>query len=162
MTATASSALWFLPFVTPIALWAAYSDLSTMKIPNKSVLALMAIFLVVGLIALPFAEYWPRLIHFVVILLVGFVLTMTGLVGAGDAKFAAAMAPFVALSDATFVIMLFAVSAVIGVVGHRLAKRTPLRKLAPNWESWNRTKDFPMGLPLAATLVIYLCFVAFT
>jgi prepilin peptidase CpaA len=162
MTATANSALWFLPFVTPIAIWAAYSDLSTMKIPNKSVLALMAIFIAVGLIALPFAEYWPRLIHFVVILLVGFIITMIGLVGAGDAKFAAAMAPFIALGDAIFVVMLFAVCAVIGVTGHRLAKRTPLRNLAPNWESWNRKKEFPMGLPLAATLVAYLCFVAFS
>jgi prepilin peptidase CpaA len=161
MTATASSALWFLPFVAPIAIWAAYSDLSTMKIPNKSVLALMAIFITVGLIALPFPEYWPRLIHFVVILLVGFVVTMIGLVGAGDAKFAAAMAPFVALGDAVFVVMLFAVCAVICVVGHRLAKKTPLRNLSPNWESWKRTKEFPMGLPLAACLVIYLFFVAF-
>lgn len=162
MTATASSALWFLPFVTPLAIWAAYSDLSTMKIPNKSVMALMAVFLVVGLIALPFSEYWPRLIHFVVVLVVGFIITMIGLVGAGDAKFAAAMAPFVALGDATSMIMLFAICAVIGVVGHRLAKRTPIRTLTPNWESWNRTKDFPMGLPLAATLVIYLCLVAFS
>jgi prepilin peptidase CpaA len=161
MTATASSALWFLPFVTPIAIWAAYSDLSTMKIPNKSVLALMAIFIVVGLIALPFPDYWPRLINFVVILLVGFVVTMIGLVGAGDAKFAAAMAPFIALGDAIFAVMLFAVCAVVSVAGHRLAKKTPLRNLAPNWESWNRAKEFPMGLPLAASLVIYLCFVAF-
>ena len=161
MLATANSALWFLPFVTPVAIWAAYSDLSTMKIPNKSVLALMTIFIVVGLFAMPFAEYWPRMIHFVVILVVGFVITMVGLVGAGDAKFAAAMAPFVALGDAVFVLMLFAVCAVVGVVGHRLAKRTPIRKLTPNWESWQREKDFPMGLPLAATLVIYLCIAAF-
>lgn len=162
MIASASSALWFLPFVTPIAIWAAYSDLSTMKIPNKSVMALLGIFLIIGLIALPFNEYWPRLIHFGVVLLVGFVVTMIGLVGAGDAKFAAAMAPFIALGDVTSVFMIFALCALVGVVGHRVAKRTPIRKLTPNWESWARTKEFPMGLPLAATLVIYLYLAAFT
>ena len=160
MTASASSAIWFLPFVAPICLWVAYSDLSTMKIPNKAVLALIVGFLVVGLIALPFPEYWPRLINFAVILLIGFILTLTGLVGAGDAKFAAAMALFIDRGDIPFILMLFGLTAIVGIAGHRLAKVTPLRKLVPNWESWERTKDFPMGLPLAATLLIYLCFVA--
>ncbi len=43
------TALWFLPFVLPIALWVAWSDMKFMKIPNKAVLALVAVFAVVGL-----------------------------------------------------------------------------------------------------------------
>jgi prepilin peptidase CpaA len=159
MTASAISAMWFLPFVAPICLWVAYSDLSTMKIPNKAVLALIIGFLVAGLLALPFPEYWPRLINFGVVLLIGFLMTMTGLVGAGDAKFAAAMALFIARGDVPFILMLFGLTAIVSIAAHRLAKITPLRKLAPNWESWERTKDFPMGVPLAATLLIYLIFV---
>lgn len=160
MGTTASVAIWFIPLVIPISIWVAYSDLSRMKIPNVAVLALMATFIVLGLIALPFAEYWPRLIHFFVVLLIGFLMTMTGLVGAGDAKFAAAMAPFFALSDLGFTMMLFAGTAFICIIAHRIAKRTPLRKLTPNWESWARDRDFPMGLPLAATLTLYLVFAA--
>lgn len=159
MGASASSAMWFLPFIAPICVWVAYSDLSTMKIPNKAVLAMIVGFLVVGLIALPFPEYWPRLINFVVVLLIGFLLTMTGFVGAGDAKFAAAMALFIDRSDVPSVLILFGLVAFFSIIGHRLAKATPLRKLAPHWESWTREKDFPMGLPLAATLLGYLIFV---
>ncbi|MDW3118675.1 MAG: hypothetical protein R8G60_13530 [Roseovarius pacificus] len=54
---TSAQALWFLPFVLPICLWVVWSDLSTMRIPNKAVLALTAVFLVIGLIALPLADY---------------------------------------------------------------------------------------------------------
>ena len=48
MVITASSALWFLPFAIPIAIWVAWSDMKFMKIPNMAVLALLAVFLGVG------------------------------------------------------------------------------------------------------------------
>ena len=67
----------------PISIWAALSDLSTMKIPNKTVLSLMAVYLVVGLIALPLPEYGLRMTHFLVILVIGFLLNMAGMLGAG-------------------------------------------------------------------------------
>ncbi len=53
MTTTVWTALWFLPFLVPIAVWVAWSDMKFMKIPNMAVLAMMVVFLVVGLIALP-------------------------------------------------------------------------------------------------------------
>ncbi len=50
------------------------SDMKFMKIPNKAVLALMAVFAVVGLIALPLDVWAWRWAHFLVIVLViGFV-----------------------------------------------------------------------------------------
>lgn len=147
---------------TLIAIWVAWSDLSSMKIPNKAVIALLVVFLIVGLLSFTLLDLGWRLSHFAVVLAVGFVMTITGLVGAGDAKFAAAMAPFVALSDATSVAAMFAVSTIAAFILHRLARVSPLRKLAPNWESWERTRDFPMGLPLATTLVWYLASRAFS
>ena len=63
MTLTFAQALWFLPFALPISIWVAWSDLKFMKIPNKAVYALLAVFLVVGLIALPLADYPWRLLH---------------------------------------------------------------------------------------------------
>jgi prepilin peptidase CpaA len=50
---TAATALWFLPFVLPIAIWVSWSDMKFMKIPNRSVVSLVAVFFAVGLVALP-------------------------------------------------------------------------------------------------------------
>jgi prepilin peptidase CpaA len=33
---------------------------------------------------------------------------------------------------------------------------SPLRRLAPDWQSWHTGKKFPMGLALGGTLAIYL------
>ncbi len=156
MAITAWSAWLFLPFVIPISIWVAWSDMKFMKIPNKAVIALMVTFVVVGLVALPLAEYPWRLLHFVVVLLVGFIINMVGGVGAGDAKFAAAMAPFFALGDLRLLLYLFAGVLLAAVLVHRLARKIPaIRRLTPDWESWAR-KDFPMGLALGSTLAFYL------
>ncbi len=160
MLLSVSAALWFLPFVVPICLWVAWSDLATMKIPNKAVLALIVVYLVVGLIVFPFEQWAWQLTHFAVILVVGFVLTLAGVMGAGDAKFAAAAAPFVMLADGINVAAIFTICVVLGFVTHRLARVTPFRKLTPNWESWERTREFPMGYPLAGTLMVYLILAA--
>ncbi|MCV2880508.1 prepilin peptidase [Actibacterium sp. XHP0104] len=156
MSTTISTAMWFLPFVTPIALWVAWSDMKTMLIPNKAVLALFVVFAVVGLIALPFDAYLWRYAHLVVVLIVGFILNMIGAIGAGDAKFAAVMAPFIAIADLPDFATLFAVVLVATFLLHRVARRVPaLRNTAPGWESWER-KDFPMGLALGVSLFLHL------
>ncbi len=157
MTAQTSwAALWFLPFATPIAIWVAWSDMARMKIPNKAVMALVAVFAVVGLVALPLPDYGWRWTHLAVVLAIGFIANAAGLLGAGDAKFAAAMAPFVLRDDLVLFGYLFAAVLLAGFAIHRLARRVPaLRARAPDWESWER-KDFPMGLCLGAALVFYL------
>ena len=94
-----TTAAWFLPFVLPITVWVAWSDMATMKIPNKAVLALLAVFIVVGLVALPFNDYVWRYLHFGVVIVIGFIMASVGMMGAGDAKYGAAMAPFIALQD---------------------------------------------------------------
>ncbi|WP_372885174.1 prepilin peptidase [Shimia sp.] len=156
LSISAQSALWFLPFVAPICLYVAWSDMRMMKIPNMAVLALAGVFLIVGLLALPLADYPWRLLHFVVVLLVGMGLNAGGLIGAGDAKFAAAAAPFIALGDLLFVTVVFAATLLAAWVTHRLAKHSPIRRLVPDWESWHRGWDFPMGLALGGTLGLYL------
>lgn len=157
MTAqTAASAIWFLPFVLPIAVWVAWSDMARMKIPNLAVLALLVVFAVVGLIALPLDVYSWRWVNLVVILAVGFIANMLGLMGAGDAKFAAAMAPFILRDDFVLFMYLFAATLLAGFTIHRIARRIgPIRRRTEDWESWTR-KDFPMGLCLAGALVFYL------
>lgn len=153
---TASSALWFLPFALPISIWVAWNDMKYMKIPNKAVMALFAVFVVVGLIALPLAEYPWRFVHLLVILVIGFVISALGMIGAGDAKFAAAMAPFIAYGDAISMVYLFAATIIAAFVTHRIFQRSKaFRKLTPDWKSWDN-KDFPMGFALGGALLIYL------
>ncbi len=152
----ASTAMWFLPFVLPICFWVAWNDLRVMKIPNLAVMALVGVFLIVGLIALPLADYPWRLLQLVIVLLVGIVMNAAGLMGAGDAKFAAAAAPYIAIGDLRLLFVVFAANLLAGFTAHRIVKHTPLRNLAPEWESWSRGKKFPMGLCLGGTLAIYL------
>lgn len=158
---TPAAALWFLPFVAPIALYVAWSDMKSMKIPNKAVLALVAVFAVVGPVALPLEAYLWGWLQLGVVLAIGFVLASAGLVGAGDAKFAAAMAAFVALGDAVLFCYLFSMALLAGLATHRIAKRIPaVVKALPDWESWSRKKDFPMGLALGGVLLMYLALLA--
>ena len=127
-----------------------------MKIPNKAVMALIAVFLVVGLVAIPLAEYPWRLLQFAVVLVIGFLLNMVRAIGAGDAKFAAAMALLIAPGDIRLLLYLLAAVIVAAVITHRAFRKSKaIRKLTPDWESWTR-KDFPMGLALGAALAFYL------
>lgn len=151
----ASSLLWFLPFTLPIALWVAWSDMKFMKIPNKAVLALAIVYLVVGLLVFPLKVYGWGWALCGIMLLAGFIATAAGLIGAGDAKFAAAMAPFFATADIRVVCALGAACLLAAFFSHRILKNTPaFRKATPDWESWT-DKKFPMGLALAGTLVFY-------
>lgn len=156
MQITALSALWFLPFVLPVCAWVMWSDLSAMRIPNTAVVTLTAVFLVIGLIALPLADYPWRLVQLAVVLALGFVANAAGLVGAGDAKFAAAAVPFVAPGDLSLLCVILSATLLAAFASHRIARHSRLRRLAPHWKSWSRGRKFPMGLALGGTLAIYL------
>ncbi|WP_372841657.1 prepilin peptidase [Phaeovulum sp.] len=156
-----TSALVFLVLVTPICAWVAWSDLKTMKIPNKAVLSLLAVFIVAGPFLLPLDVWAWRWVSFAVVLVAGIILNAVAHFGAGDAKFGAAMAPFFAQSNLSFVIFLLTAFLLAAFVAHRLIRAVPsLRALAPDWVSWARA-DFPLGLALVGTLWGYLAIVAF-
>lgn len=127
-----------------------------MKIPNVAVGALLAGFAILGLLAFDFTQYLWQWSHFAVVLVVGIILNAAGVFGAGDAKFAAAAAPFIMIGDLNALAWIFSVCVVAGFVTHRIAKHSPLRNLVPSWESWTSGRRFPMGLPLGMTLVTYL------
>ncbi len=157
----AVAAWFFLPFVVPIAIWVAWSDMARMKIPNVSVLALVAVFAVIGLLLVALGQWsfetWAwRWMHLVVVLAIGFVANLARAMGAGDAKFAAAMAPFIARPDTMTFIYLLAAVVLVGFTLHRIARASSwVRARTPDWESWTR-KDFPMGLCLSSAFVLYL------
>jgi prepilin peptidase CpaA len=155
------AALAFLIPALPIGIWVAWSDMKTMKIPNKAVMALGAGFLIIGLglvltSLLPFTAFLWALGLGLIVLVAGFLGNAAGLFGAGDAKFAAVMAPFFIGADARFVMGLFAACLLGAFASHRLAARIPpFRAATADWASWTN-KDFPMGLALSGTLIFYL------
>lgn len=155
MLISASAALWFAPFVLPICLYVCFTDMKGMRIPNHAVVTLFVVFAVIGLIALPLDVYLWRYVHVLVVLVAGIALNAGGVMGAGDAKFLAAAAPFVHLGDLRFLMALYAATLLAAFLAHRIGKFTPLRRLAPAWESWTNPK-FPMGLALGGGLGIYL------
>ena len=153
-----TTAAWFLPFIVPITIWVTWSDMASMKIPNKAVLSLLAVFVVVGLVALPFQEYLWRYAHFGVVIVTTFILSSIGTMGAGDAKYIAAMAPFIDRADfMPFMILLCAVT-IAAFLLHRIAKRSFGPRMFPDWESWTpkRRREFPMGMALAPALMFYM------
>jgi len=155
MDISAFSALVFLPFVVPICIYVAFSDMRDMRIPNHMVILLFVVFALVGLIALPFDVYGWRYLHLIVVLIAGIALNAGGVMGAGDAKFAAAAAPLVHVGDLRLLVALFAANLLAAFVTHRIGKHSRLKTIAPHWKSWTHPK-FPMGLALGGTLAIYL------
>jgi prepilin peptidase CpaA len=91
----ASFALWSLPFLLPICFLVAWSDMRAMRIPNWCVLAMFGVYVVIGILTLPFSVYLWGFFGLLVVLVIGFLMNAVGMIGAGDAKFAAAAAPFI-------------------------------------------------------------------
>jgi prepilin peptidase CpaA len=161
MLSLPASAAWILLVVAaPVSLWVIWSDMRAMRIPNAAVLTLMAGYAGLGLIALPLTGWAIGWAQFAVVLVLGFLLNVAGAVGAGDAKFAAAMAPFIAFADAALFVMLFSLVLLAAFATHRGVRAVPaLRGLSPDWRSWQR-RDFPMGFALGGALLLYLLLAA--
>ncbi|MEO8241246.1 MAG: prepilin peptidase [bacterium] len=151
-----AAALTFLPFAILIGIWVSWSDMRYMKIPNYAVLSLGAVYLVTGPFVLPLAAYAGGWALCIIVLVIGFVLNAAGAFGAGDAKFAAAMAPYFVLSDLRFDFGLFAACLLGAFASHRLLRAVPPYRAAANsWASWTHPR-FPMGLALSGMLIFYL------
>lgn len=152
----------FLIIALPFAIWAAYSDLKYMRIPNVLVLVMLGCFLVAGVAILPFTDVFLwRLLVGAITLAAGFMLFAIGGLGGGDAKFAAVMVMFVPTSDLTFFLFILAVMSLAGIVTHRLMRKMPFAApVTGNWESWSPHGNFPMGFPMAGALVFYLAYKA--
>ena len=141
----------------PISIWVVWSDMKFMRIPNAACLALFGSFLLLGFLIFDLDEYGIRVAQGVVILVAGFFATSIGLVGGGDSKFAAALAPFVALQDVFPFIFIVGIISIISMGAHKVIGITPgVKNLIKDWDSWNVHGMFPFGITLAGSLLTYL------
>lgn len=160
MTETLPPALVLLIPALPVCAWAAWSDLRSMTIPNLAVLALLGGFAALGPTVMPLPEYGARWLQALAVLVMGAAMAATGGLGAGDAKFAAAMAAYVAPGDVVLFLYLLSLVVIAVFALHRGLRVMPMvRAAAPGWESWERA-EFPLGLALGPALALYLALAA--
>ena len=123
---------------------------------GTAVLAMAALWPLLGWIALPLHLWLWGFARLAIVLVAGFLANIVGLFGAGDAKFAAAMAPVFVGGDIRLIAALYAACSLAAFAAHRAMKHTPaFRAATPDWKSWT-SKKFPMGLALAGMLLFYL------
>ena len=141
----------------PIAIWVALSDMKRMKIPNTSVLAMAAIWPLLGWFLVPMTAWLWGFALMAIIFVLGFLLYLTGTFGAGDAKYAAAMAGMFVGGNIPSILVLLVLCMIGSLLVHRLLRSISfVRKLTPDWVSWGQRRYFPFGLALSAILIIYL------
>ena len=132
----------------------------SMKITNFSVIVLIAAYALLGPFAFGFEMYLWQWLHFPIVLVVCVGLWMLRLMGGGDAKMIAAMAPFFVVADLELILRLFAACLISALIVHSLFRYTSLKKPVAEWQSWNAGRYFPKGFPLSMTLLLYLVFAA--
>ena len=152
-----SDALILLVPVLPIAIWAAVSDLKRMKIPNKAVIAMAAVWPLIGWYLVPMDAWLWGFAIMAVVFVAGFLLYLTGTFGAGDAKYSAAMAGLFVGGNIGEILLITFVSMIGSLILHRILRSLSfVRNATPDWESWNRRRFFPFGLSLSCIVVFYL------
>ena len=155
---TPTGALILLVPVLPIAIWAAVSDMKRMKIPNQAVLALAAVWPLLGWLAVPtWAAWFWGFALMAIVLVIGFLMWSTMKFGGGDAKYAAAMAGIFVGADVVWLLGMIAGVMLASVVVHRVARAIPaVRRATPDWKSWEERLFFPFGFALSGIVVFYL------
>jgi prepilin peptidase CpaA len=145
-----------LPFALAVGLWVSWSDLKFMRIPNQASVVMIAVWIVVGILVVPLKLWAMGLGLGLAVLVVTFIMNAGGLIGGGDAKFAAAMAPAFIHANITLLCMIYVACSLGALAAHRLLKYVPpFRAATPDWKSWTH-KGFPFGTTLSATLIFYL------
>lgn len=143
--------------VLPIAIWAALSDLKRMKIPNTSVIAMALVWPLLGWFLVPMTAWLWGFALMAIIFVAGFLLYTTGTFGAGDAKYAAAMAGMFVGGNIPEILVLLVVCMIGSLLVHRILRSLPfVRNATPDWVSWTQRRYFPFGLALSSILIIYL------
>ena len=143
--------------VLRIAIWAAVSDLKRMKIPNTAVLAMAAVWPLLGWYLVGVTPWLWGFAIMAIVFVAGFLLYLTGTFGAGDAKYAAAMSGLFVGGNIGEILLIIFVCMVGSLILHRILRSLPfIRNATPDWESWTRRRYFPFGLALSAIVVFYL------
>lgn len=138
----------------PILAYIIASDLHRLRIPNASVLALLAVFLATQA---PFLEVAVLISRFAVAsaaLAVGFVLFAARLLGGGDVKLLTVVLLFVPFADLSLFCLGLSLCIVVTLSVIKMARATPAAGRS-NWLAVSQTRRLPLGPAIALALIIY-------
>ncbi len=148
----------FLVLTFPFCIYATWTDLKFLKIPNIVPLGMLAVFVLSGPFVLPWGEYGLSLLYGLIALILSLVLFAARLVPGGDLKFLTAIIPFVDTGQILVFITFASISAILAVITHALFAKLGL--IPESWASRNSGKGFkrrfPVGFALAGGLIFYL------
>lgn len=142
--------------VFPLAMvFAAISDLFTMKISNKLVLALIVAFAIAAWMAgIVWQDLGWHVLAGIVVLVVTFTFFAFGWVGGGDAKFAAASALWIGFPLLLPYVVYSAIFGGILTLAILLARRFPLPKRLQEVTWIDRLHNPKTGIPYGIALAI--------
>ncbi|WP_374642315.1 hypothetical protein [Tabrizicola sp.] len=155
---TPTGALILLVPVLPIAIWAALSDLKRLKIPNKAVMAMAAVWPLLGWLAVPTwtAWFWGFAFLGIGILIAYLAFALFRFPG-GDGKFAAAISPVFVGAPIGEVLILIALSMLGATLAVQLVRLIPaVSRASDEWVGFRHWRIMPFGVALSAMVVIYL------
>ena len=151
-------ALVFLVVTFPFCIYATWSDLKYLKIPNIVPISMVILFIIIGPMVLPLQEYWRSLLYGFIALLASIAIFAAGLIPGGDLKFTTAIIPFVNTYELVSFAMFVSLCALTAVATHLVFGWLGL---APKgWQSWEGggwRRRFPVGFALSGGLITYLC-----
>ncbi|GHA31949.1 type 4 prepilin peptidase 1 [Devosia pacifica] len=148
----ATVALFFFPFAMALA---ASSDLLTMRISNKLVLALALGFVIIALaIGMPLEQFAMHVAAASVVLVVAFVLFALGWVGGGDAKLSAATTLWLGFALTLPYLVYAALAGGVLTLVILILRRMPLIPLLARISWFARLHDRKAGVPYGIALAI--------
>jgi len=142
-----------------VMIFAALSDLRTLTIPNNLSVILVVTFLPVAVLAgLPFESFLIHLAAGAGILVVGFLLFMTGTLGGGDAKLMSAAGIWVGAANISTFFLYVALIGGALAVGILIYRRLPTAAIAagPAWAFRLHDKEtgIPYGIAIAGAALL--------
>lgn len=155
---TTTGALILLVPVLPIAVWAALTDLKSLKIRNNTVLAMAGTWLALGWLAVPTWSLYAWGIGLLVIgVLLAFLANAFLNFPGGDGKYAAAIAPFFVGADLIRVGTIIIACMIGATLLLQVVRAFPFVKRATvGWEGLRHWRVVPFGLALSTMVVYYL------
>ncbi|MBU1306876.1 MAG: prepilin peptidase [Alphaproteobacteria bacterium] len=145
-------ALFVFPFAMALA---ASSDLLTMTISNKLVLALVAGFFVIAVaIGMPLADMGLHVLGALAVLVVGFIFFAQGWIGGGDAKLAAATTLWLGLTLTIPYLVYAAFGGGMLTLMILALRRMPLTPLIARFHWLERLHDRNTGVPYGIALAM--------
>lgn len=142
----------FFPFAMALA---ASSDLLTMRISNKLVLLIVAVFCVVALaVDLPLQQFAMHVLCAMLVLVVGFTFFALGWMGGGDAKLAAATTLWLGFGLALPYLVYTALLGGALTILILALRRLPLMPMIARFRWIERLHDRKTGIPYGVALAL--------